>query len=293
MTARPLDLRGAALAFLINVIWAGNPVAIKIGVADCPPLRLAWMRFVLGGLAVLAWSRATSERRVLRIRPGEGWLLVNAGLLFALQVGTMNVGIAHTTAANAVVLFNAYAVHAVVLSHFQIPGDRLTAAKLAGIMVAYAGVVVLFAGTLSFSSETLAGDLLVSASALLLGERVAYTARAVQRLHPTTFLLYQSAVGIACFVAASLWWESGIPTRYTTPFLVSLAFQGIVVAGFNFAMNVALLRVYRPSALTAWGLIGPIAGVIIAAAFSGEPLTPTLWLSSALVAAGIGLATRR
>jgi drug/metabolite transporter (DMT)-like permease len=293
MTARPLDLRGAALAFLIHVIWAGNPVAIKIAVADCPPLRLAWMRFLLGGVAVLAWARATGQRNVFRIRPGEARLLLTAGLLFALQVGTMNVGIAHTTAANAVVLFNAYAVHAVVLSHFQIPGDRLTPSKLAGIVVAYLGVVLLFAGTLSLSSDTLGGDLLVSASALLLGERTAYTARAIQRLDPTTFLVYQALVGITCFVLVSLWWEAPTPTRYTASFLLSLGFQGLVVAGFNFAVNLALLRVYRPSALAAWGLVTPVAGVVIAAVVSGEPLTPTLWVSSALVAAGIGLATRR
>ncbi len=293
MTARPLDLRGAAVAFLINVIWAGNPVAIKVGLADCPPFRLASLRFCLGGIAVLAWAWLTGQRGVLRIRPGEGRLLLNVGLLFALQIGTMNVGIAHTTAAHAVVLFNAYAVHAVVLAHFQIPGDRMTAAKLAGIVVAYAGVLVLFGGTFSPSSQTLGGDLLVSASALLLGERMVYSARAVQRVDPTTFLVYQAAVGLACFITASLWWEAAVPTRYTPSLLLSLGFQGVVVAGFNFVVNLHLLRVYRPSALAAWALITPVAGVVIAAVISGEPLTPALWLSSALVAAGIGLTTRR
>jgi hypothetical protein len=33
-----LDLRGAALAPLVSVFWGANPVAIKIGLPDAPPL---------------------------------------------------------------------------------------------------------------------------------------------------------------------------------------------------------------------------------------------------------------
>jgi drug/metabolite transporter (DMT)-like permease len=251
------------------------------------------MRFVLGGAAVLAWARLTGQRDVFRIRPGEGRVLLNAGLLFALQIGLMNVGIAYTTPTHATVFFNTYAVHAVVLSHFQIPGDRMTAKKLAGILIAYAGTVLLFGRALSLSTETLVGDAIVSVSAVLLGERMVYTARAVQKVEPTTFLLYQAAIGSACFVAVSLLWETGQPTRYTTSFLLSLFFQGVVVAGFNFVVNLELLRRYRPSALAALALSAPIFGVLISAAIYGDELTPLVLLSSVMVAAGIGLTTRR
>ncbi len=292
-TLRPLDAKGAAVALFLNAVWSANPVAVKIGVAYCPPLRLAWMRFVLGGAAVLLWARLTGQRGVFRVRPGEGRVLLNAGLLFAVQIGLMNVGIAHTTPTHATVFFNTYAVHAVVLSHFQIPGDRMTPAKLAGILVAYAGTVLLFARALSLSAETLLGDVIVSVSAVLLGERMVYTARVVQRVEPTTFLLYQAAIGSACFVLVSLLWEAGRPTRYTASFLLALFFQGVVVAGFNFVVNLELLRTYRPSALAACALSTPIFGVLISAAIYGDELTPLVLVSSVMVAAGIGLTTRR
>ena len=292
-TLRPLDVRGAAVALLLHAVWSANPVAVKIGLADCPPLRLAWMRFVLGGLAVLAWAWLTRQPEIFRIRPGEGRVLLNAGLLFAVQIGLMNVGIAHTTPAHAGVFFNSYAVHAVVLAHFQIPGDRMTPVKLGGILVAYAGIVLLFGRALSLSAETLVGDVIVSISAVLLGERMVYTARAVQRIEPAKFLVYQSAIGSACFILMSLWWEAGEPTRPTTPLLLSLFFQGVVVAGFNFVVNLELLRIYRPSGLAACALSTPIFGVLVSALVYGEPLTPLLLLSSVMVGAGIGLTTRR
>ena len=214
---RPLDLRGTVLALVLAAIWSANPLAVKVGLADAPPFRLAWMRFLLGGLAILAYAWWTRHRGVFDVHPGEWRVLWSLGLLFAVQIGLMNVGIARTTATHAAVLVNSYAVHTVVLAHFFIPGDRLTVPKLGGIAIAYLGIVLLFARDFSFQSGTLVGDLIVSASALLLGERIVYMARAVQRLDPIKMLVFQAAIGSACFFLVSTWWEAGEPTRYTAP----------------------------------------------------------------------------
>ena len=290
---RPLDVRGASVALLLSALWGANPVAIKLGLADAPPLRLAWMRFVLGGLTILLYSLWTRRAGMFRLRRGEVGPIASLGLLFAVQIALMNVGIGLTSAAHGAVLLNSYAIHTVVLAHFFIPGDRMTAAKLAGIAVAYAGIVVLFAGGLSAPGATLTGDLVVTISAFLLGERTVYMARALQRVDPMKLLLGQSAIGSACFVAASLWLESGQPTRVTAALAGSLVYQGVVVAGFNFLVNAWLLQIYRPSALAAWALTSPIWGVLVAWAIAGEPLTLAVVASSVMVAVGIGAATRR
>jgi hypothetical protein len=138
---RPLDLRGTVLALILAAIWSANPLAVKVGLADAPPFRLAWMRFLLGGLAILAYAWWTRHRGVFDVHPGEWRVLWSLGLLFAVQIGLMNVGIARTTATHAAVLVNSYAVHTVVLAHFFIPGDRLTVPKLGGIAVAYLGAI--------------------------------------------------------------------------------------------------------------------------------------------------------
>ena len=46
---RDLDTRAVGLVLLLSALWGGNTVAIKVGLADAPPLALGWMRFVLGG----------------------------------------------------------------------------------------------------------------------------------------------------------------------------------------------------------------------------------------------------
>lgn len=290
---RPLDWRGASTALLLAAMWGGNPVAVKVGLADAPPLRLALFRFVLGALAILAYARWTRHRGVFAVGPGEWRVLISLGVIFSIQIGTMNVGIGLTSAAHGAVLLNSYAVHAVVLAHFMIPGDRLTPAKLGGVLVAYAGIVLLFAREFSFHSATLVGDLIVAGSAVLLGERVVYMAKAVQRLDPIKLLVFQSAIGSACFLLASLLFESGTPTRYTGALATSLFYQGVVIAGFNFIVNSYLYQKYLASALATCSLTTPLFGVLIAAAVTGDRLSPLLLLSTLMVAAGIGLTVRR
>jgi drug/metabolite transporter (DMT)-like permease len=292
-SVQPLDARGTAITLLLSALWGANPVAVKVGLAYVPPLRLACMRLALGGLAILIYAWLTRRRGVFAVRPGEWKVLWSVGLLFAVQVALMNMGLERTTAAHASLLINSYAVHTVVLAHFFIPGDRLSASKLGGILVAYAGIATLFLPDFSLTSATLLGDLLVAASALLLGERTVYLARAVQTLDPIKLLIYQSIIGGGLLLLWSAWWEAGVPNRYTMPLLVSLFYQGAVVAGFNFVMNMYLMQRYRPSALAAWSLTTPIFGVLVSFVIGGDTLTITLLLSTLLVAAGVGLTTRR
>ena len=253
-----MDFTGAALALLLSALWGANPVAIKLGLADTPPLRLALMRFVLSTIVILVYAMLTRRYDVLAIRAGEAKPIWSLGLLFVIQIALMNYGLERTTAAHGVIVLNSYAVHTVVFAHFMIPGDRLTPAKLAGVLIAYGGVIILFARSFSVSSSTLVGDLIVALSAVLLGERIVYIAKAVQRLDPVRLMLYQSIIGSVGFFLIGLATEADRPTRWTSGLILSIVFQGAIIGGFNFLLNAKLLQIYRPSALATVALTTPI-----------------------------------
>jgi drug/metabolite transporter (DMT)-like permease len=288
---RAVDPTGAFLALLTSVFWGANTVAIKLGLADAPPLRLAWMRFVIGGAAIALWAWATGRLAGLRVARDEWRPLVVLALIFTAQIGSMNVGTSLTSAAHASILLNLYSVHTVVLSHFLVPGDRLTARSLGGVVIAYAGIVLLFAGQPGGGAASLLGDAIVFVSAFLLAERLVYMARAVQRLDPVKLLLAQAAIGSALFMLGSALTEPG-PTVWTARLVASIAYQGVVIAGFNFVVNLWLLQRYRPSSLVPFFLTQPLFGVLAAALLTGEPLTWPLLVAGIAVAIGMGLTTR-
>lgn len=266
-------------------------MAIKLGLLDAPPLRLAWLRFLLGGLVIALWAWLTGRLTGVTIARSERWPLLVLGLIFTAQIGLMNVGTSLTSAAHGSIVLNLYAVHTVVLAHFLIPGDRLTVRRLAGVLVAYGGIVLLFVGDRASEGASLLGDALVFLSAFLLAERQVYLARAVQRLDPVTLLLAQATVGTALLSALSALGEPE-PTRWTLRLGLSLVYQGALIAGFCFVINLWLLKRYRPSALAALFLTQPIFGVLVAALVAGDPLTVQLLAACLAVAVGIGLSSR-
>jgi drug/metabolite transporter (DMT)-like permease len=288
---RDIDPRGALWALLVSLFWGANPVAIKLGLEDAPPLRLAWMRFVVGGGVIALWAWATGRLAGFRLPRDEWRPLAMVTLLFIAQIGTMNIGTALTSAAHSAIVLNLYAVHTVVLSHFVLPGDRLTVKKVGGIVIAYAGIVLLFVRQSGAGPSTLLGDAIMFVSAFLLAERTVYLARVVQHLDPVKLLLAQAVLGSAVFMAASALTEPA-PTVWTARLAASIAYQGALIAGFCFVINLWLLRRYRVSALAGFFLTQPLFGVMIAALLTGDRLTVDVLVASVAVALGIGLTTR-
>ncbi len=281
------------MALVLAVLWGANPVAIKLGLADVAPLRMAFFRFAVSAAVIFAYAMATGRRDILLIPRGHGKPIWSLGLFFVVQIALMNVGIDRTTAAHGVIVLNSYAIHTVVFAHFLLPGDRLTGRKVVGVLVAYGGVVILFAPGFAGSQGTLVGDLIIAVSALLLAERTVFIAKIVQRVDPVRLMMYQSVIGGAGLFLMSLVWDMERPTRWTAGLLLSILYQGALIGGFNFVLNAKLLQIYHPSAMATMALSTPIWGVLIAAAIGREGLAPALVLASAMVAAGIGLTTRR
>jgi drug/metabolite transporter (DMT)-like permease len=292
MVAEPknVDLQAALLVTLLSFLWGGNPIAIKIGLADAPPIRQAWMRFMLGGLTVLAWAWAS--RTPLRIHRHEIRPLAVLGVIFTVQIALLNLGVKYTTAAHVSILLNAYPIYTVLLAHFFVPGDRLSGRRALGVLIAYVGVVLLFSREFRLASGLWLGDLLASASAFLLGVRTVYLNRAVQRINPVKLLLAQVAFSVPCYLAWSGLFEATAPYRWTWALILAIGYQGFIVAGFNFILNLHLLKTYKPSGLAAYFLTTPLFGVLLSWVILGETITLRLLASAALVVGGIALASR-
>lgn len=287
---RPIDLKAACLVTLLAFLWGGNVIAIKLGLADAPPIRQAYLRFILGGLTILGWAWLTGTS--LRVAREEIRPLLVLGALFTVQIGLLNLSVQHTSASHVSILLNAYPIYTVLLAHVFVPGDRLSGGGAAGVVVAYAGVVLLFSGGGGMGAGGLRGDLMASGSALLLGARTVYLNRAVQRIEPVKLLLAQVVFSVPAYFAWSSLLEPE-PTRWTAALALSLLYQGVVVAGFNFILNLHLLRRYRPSNLAAFYLTTPLFGVLQSRLILGEAITLRLLASAALVVGGIAAASRR
>ena len=279
-----------SLALLLALLWAGNPISIKIGLADCPPLRLGWMRFVLGAIVVLTFALA--RRQSLRVHRGELAALLSVGFLFTSQLAFLNLGQDRTSAGHAVVIMSTHPIWVAILAHFVVPGDRLSRPRVVGAAFAYLGVLVVLSASLRGPGPySIAGDGMLICSALLLAVRQIVLSQSLQGVGIPKLLLSQAALGTFCFVIASRLFEAE-PTHYTTSLGVALFYQGVIIAGFVFILHAWLLKRFLPSRVTMVFLIQPIFGVALSAIVLGEPIGPELLAGAPLVAAGSYLVQR-
>ena len=280
-----LSARALGIALVLSAVWAGNPVAIKIGLMDAPPLRLGWMRFVLGAVVVLAFARFRGES--LRIEKHERRTLFGLGTLFAVQLVFLNFGQDRTSSGHAAVIMTA------LFAHFFVPGDRLTAWRGLGALIAYAGVMVVFSGSLRDSGPvSFRGDLLLAISCVLLGARQIVLSRSAQRISIVKLLLAQAGVGTVSFIVASVFLETE-PTNWTLRLSMALLYQGVLIAGVAFLLQTWLLKHYPPSRVTNVYLTQPVFGVLLSWAILGEQVGSELYLGAILVVAGLFLVQRR
>lgn len=282
----------AALA--IHTLWGGNPVAVKLGLEAFPPLWSALLRFSLGAACVAAWA---AFMRVPLWPARDEWpALLSIGLLFTVQLALMNIGFAGTTGARGSVLISTNPLFGVLFAHFLVPGDRVGAARAAGVLVAFAGAaLVLLRGSPGdaggWGAST--GDWIVLASACLLGLRLALSGRFLRRVNEVRFNFWTMLLSLPLFAAGALTWEEIRWEKVGAVPIAGIVYQGVVVAGLAFTANLYLMRRYPPSVMISFNFIAPVAGVLLSMLLLGDTLTAGLVGGMALVAMGLALIARR
>ncbi len=286
---KPLTLGAGGLAFLLASLWGGLPIAVKAGLEDSPPLRLGFMRFVLGMVVVLIWAFIT--RQSLKVSRSELLPLFVLGVLFSVQTAFMNLGQYNTTAGHTGVLITTFPLWAAVFAHFVVPNDRLSKRRVTGATIAYLGAAAVFVRSVLGGQDAIdalnpwLGDILIMCSAVLLGLRQIYLSQLGQKITLVKLLMAQGIFGTATFVIGSMIFETE-PIRMTLVLATSLFYQGVIIAGFAFLAQTWLLSNYLPSRVTLISLSGPVVTAVLAWLILGEKIGPELWIGAVLVVAG-------
>ena len=290
---RPDHLPGRvmAIALFLALLWGGLGPALKISLAGVPPLGVAWLRFATGMIAITLWAVLVERERIIPTRAEIPHLLA-LGVLFTCQIVTLNIGTRDTSAGHSSTLLSAYPLFVALFAHRLVPGDRLSPAKIVGMVAAFAGIAFVFIAR-GGSDGTLRGDAWVILSAVMLAGLVVYTKRLTAWVSPYRVLLGRMAIGVPAFLIGSLLWEDPSAYRFSWTTTAAILYQGLVVAAFCFTTWTHLIRRYPPSRVSAFSFTTPLFGVLLSALLLGEPVTPGLGIGVACVAIGVYLANRR
>lgn len=293
---RKTHLDAAAILTLVTccAIWGVSQVAAKVTLTQVPPLLQAGVRSLGAALLLLLWARW----RGLSVwgADGTGRAGVLAGLMFALEFGCIFVGLQFTTASRmSVFLYLAPFVVALGMP-FIARNERLSAAQMLGLVLAFAGVVWAFAEGFTRPAagpRQWVGDALGFAGAVLWGATTLLTrASKLATTLPEKTLLYQLAISGLALTAASAFSAEVWPRALSALVTATLLFQIAVVTFASYLAWFWLVRHYVATRVAAFTLLTPLFGLMAGVAFMNDPLTLRLLVALGTVCLGIALVNR-
>lgn len=301
----PINLTTASLALLTSAFWGGVVVAVKFSEDTLSPGAVAAVRFSLAGCFMFAWC--LWRRIPLRLNTEEARLAGTVASLLFIQILLFNFAVHLSNSSHGALLISSFVIWVALIDHFITAGDKFTSRKLLGMSLAAIGVAcTLLSMTTSdsggpeasrsqFDAPTIIGDLLMLCSGLVLGIKVVFTKYAVSRTDSNKLIFWHHVFGTALFGLFAVTVE-GVPDLdpeiFTPSVILALLYQGLVVGGFCFGVQAALLARHTATSIAMFGFATPIFGVIAALAFRGDPFSWWLLIAGICVAAGIYLANQ-
>ncbi|MFI5220773.1 MAG: DMT family transporter [Bacteroidia bacterium] len=179
-------------------------------------------------------------------------------------------GLSLTVPINGAVLMMNTPIFVVVFATFYLK-EKLSVQKISGIMIAAVGAILLMGGTkISFQSETVAGDLMVTANAIIYAFYLVYVTPLTQKYHPLTITLYTFLFGAVLVIPfgwnefTQIEWNS-IPTKI----YLFILFVTIGATFVTYALNAYALKHASPSIVGSYIYLQPVLATMIAI-FSGR-----------------------
>lgn len=248
------------------------------------------LRFAIASAVLLALvpvlgvklGRSPNERRL--------WW-INGFLTFSIPYGILYWAEQWVPSGLASVLFATFPLLTAVIAHFALPGERLTARGIVGILAGFAGVAVIF----SEDFHALGGSQVATASAILLISPccAALGSIAVKRwgagVHPISTAAVPMGLTAIGMGALSLFVDAGRELTFDTPSVLALLYLAICGSALPFTLYFWLLKHQTATSMSLINYVTPVIAVTVGTLFLHEPFTARIVAGAALVVLGVAV----
>ncbi|MFB6072342.1 MAG: DMT family transporter [Halobacterium sp.] len=285
-----MGIRDAAAPLAAASLWGGMYVVSKWGFGAVPAVTLAFLRVVVGGVALYAALRALGETPDLSARDRRG--MVRLGVWVALTLATQFVGTDRTNASQGALLTMLTPAFTLAFG-VTVLDERLTARSVGGMALAGVGTALVLVGQYGLS---LAGGDAIGVAALLVASAAwaAFTvdgARLVRKhgaLTAATYSTLAAAPMLAVPTAVELA-VTDVPVTVTPGVLAAVAYLGLGSTAAAWFLWYRGVERTTATVVAACFFAQPVVGAALGAAFLGEALGPGFVAGGALMGVGVAL----
>jgi drug/metabolite transporter (DMT)-like permease len=272
----------------LSILWGGSFLFVAVAVKELPPLTITVVRL---GLAALVLAAVMRFLGIAMPRQPHVWsALVGMGLLNnALPLVLIAYGISLVPSGVASIFNATTPLLGVLVAHVLTDDEKITPARLAGVLVGFAGVAVMIGTGASLHVDRVAQAAFLTAALLyafagVYGRRfkvmdVAPLATATGMLTTSTIML------LPVMLIVDRPWTLAAPGVTATASVVGLALLATALA---FILYFRILAAAGATNLLLVTFLIPVSAIVLGAALLGERLEPKHFSGMALI--GLGLA---
>jgi drug/metabolite transporter (DMT)-like permease len=283
---------------ILGTLWGSSYLFIKIVVAEVPALTLVAGRLIAA--SIVMWI----VLRVLGLSMPRSWSMWRSYVLLGLFGAAapyvlITWGEQYISSGLASLLQSTTPIFTVLLSQIWISDERMTVGKVVGIILGFVGVVLLMLPDLREalagvgSRSTLLGQLVVVVSSLCYAWTALYARSRLRGQPPLVSATGQLTLGALWTLAAAL--LTGSSFRLSLSPQAWASWAGLILLGTVLAYGIYYTLIDRAGATFATMVtyIIPVNGLLLGALVLGEQLSLTVWISLALILAGVLLVRGR
>lgn len=271
-------------------IWGSTWLFIKLGLSDLPPLTFAAIRFIIA--CTILFPFIFIRRIPLPTGRSQWWLLAITGVLsFSLNYGLLFWGEQYISSGLAALLQATIPAFGLVIAHFYLPQERITPAKIAGVILGVGGVGVVFSNQLSVAGpRALAGCVALVLSSLFVAYSNVLVKARGQRLDPAILAGGQMLFGLIPLLLIGIPLEgSPFTFHWTTTAVIALLYLALVGSVIAFLLYYWLVHHMDVTKTMLIALITPVVAVVLGMVVLNEQLGWRTFAGGAMIMAGIGL----
>jgi drug/metabolite transporter (DMT)-like permease len=284
-------IQWVAFFYLGVVAWGTSFLWIKIALRELDPLTLVTWR-VLFGVATIVITIILARRRIVW-RGVQFWLPVLLGLFgTAIPISMISWAELRVDSGIAGILNGTMPIWTILIAHFALHDDRLTAAKIAGILIGFAGMYLLLNPAVG-EARDIVGQLAVVLAAVMYACTTVLAKRYLHGVHSLQITLPSllSAAVLMLILTLAFVGPLTVPRQPMT--WLACAWMGIIGMGLAQQVWFWLIGHWSASRLSMVTYVFPVAAMTLGVIFLGEHVTWKLVIGAALIIGGIILVNRR
>jgi len=269
-------------------IWGSTWLFIKLGLADLPPITFAGIRFVIACAILFSWIKI--RRLPVPTARGDWILLAITGVLsFGLNYGLVFWGEQYISSGLAALLQATLPAFGLVFAHFHLPAERLSWARIFGVVLGVCGVGVVFSNQLRIAgTKALAGCVALILSAMFAAYANVMVKAYGKNLNPAILAAGQMLFGLLLLLIVGIALEGNPLHFHWTPIavisLLYLALIGSVIAFLLYYWLVLNIDVTKSMLIA---LVTPVVAVILGMIVLDEQIGWRTLIGGAMIMLGI------